>query len=258
MSYGNRYSNMFSRRTTANVAVTTKLKNHHGSSIGDKHPLEANYKLYNDMFPAFLNATRASYNALFGESELAKRVRNYFDTNQVVLFVNANGKFHQDFKKSSTSFDIAATIKAEFHLMVDDDKHPMMIYRHHQSAPLYLIVARNIRVVVDLIRLFGCPFTLLMDYNIPREDINGVMAIECLRSLVDENLLSAEDINATVFRPITNGGHKLEYALYRAWRDLYEYADDKKEGNESRSIDRAGVPEEVNQHPVPVSSPEPA
>lgn len=258
MSYGNRYSNMFSRRTTANVAVTTKLKNHHGSSIGDKHPLEANYKLYNDMFPAFLNASRVSYNALFGETELAQRVRNYFDTNQVVLFVNANGKFHQDFKKSSTSFDIAASIKAEFHLMVDDDKHPMMIYRDHQSAPLFLVVARNIRVVADLVRLFGSPFTLLMDYNIPHEDINGVMAIESLKPLVDENLLNAEDINATVFQPITNGGRKLEYALYRAWRDLYKYADDKKEGNESRSIDRAGVPEEVNQHPVPVSSPEPA
>jgi hypothetical protein len=175
MSYGNRYSNMFSRRTTANAAATTKLKNHHGSSIGDKHPLEANYKLYNDMFPAFLNATRASYNALFGETELAQRVRNYFDTNQVVLFVNANGKFHQDFKKSSTSFDIAATIKAEFHLMVDDDKHPMMIYRDHQSAPLFLVVARNIHVVADLVRLFGCPCVLQMDYNIPHEDINGVM-----------------------------------------------------------------------------------
>ena len=254
MSYGNRYSNMFSRRTTANAAATTKLKNHHGSSIGDKHPLEANYKLYNDMFPAFLNATRASYNALFGETELAQRVRNYFDTNQVVLFVNANGKFHQDFKKSSTSFDIAATIKAEFHLMVDDDKHPMMIYRDHQSAPLFLVVARSIHVVADLVRLFGCPCVLQMDYNIPHEDINGVMAIESLKPVVDENLLSVEDLRASVFLSITNGGPALENALYRAWLDLYKYADDKKEGNESQSIDRAGVPEEINQHPVPSSS----
>lgn len=227
MSYGNRYSNMFSRRTTANAAATTKLKNHHGSSIGDKHPLEANYKLYNDMFPAFLNATRASYNALFGETELAQRVRNYFDTNQVVLFVNANGKFHQDFKKSSTSFDIAATIKAEFHLMVDDDKHPMMIYRDHQSAPLFLVVARNIHVVADLVRLFGCPCVLQMDYNIPHEDINGVMAIESLKPLVDENLLSGEDLRASVFWSITNGGPVLEKALYRAWMDLYKYSVEK-------------------------------
>lgn len=201
MSYGNRYSNMFSRRNTP----VTQIKNHHGSSTGDKHPLVANYKLYEEMFPAFLNATRASYNALFGESELAKRVRGYFDSHQVVLFINATGKFHQDFKKSSTAFNIASAVKAEFHLMVDDDKHPMMIYRDHQSAPLYLIVARNIRVVADLVRLFGCPYVLHMDYNIPHENTNGVMAIESLKPLVDENLLSGEDLRASVFWSITNG-----------------------------------------------------
>ena len=256
MSYGNRYSNMFSRRAIVNTALSP-VKNHSGS-LDDKHPLEANYVPYEGMFVRFLNTTHDSYKALFGETELAVRVRNYVDTKQASLFINANADFYRRFTSSPKSFDIAASIKAEFHLMVDDDKHPMMIYRYHQSAPLFLIVARNIHVVADLVRLFGSPFTLLMDYNIPHEDINGVMAIESLKPLVDENLLSAEDINATVFRPITNGGHKLEYALYRAWRDLYKYADDKKEGNESRSIDRAGVPEEVNQHPVPVSSPEPA
>ena len=249
MSYGNRYSNKFSRRNTP----VTQIKNHHGSSVPDKHPLEANYKLYEEMFPAFLNATRASYNALFGESELAKRVRGYFDNHQVVLFINATGKFHRDFKKSSTGFDIASAVKAEFHLMVDDDKHPMMIYRGHQSAPLYLVVARNIHVVADLIRLFGCPCVLHMDYNIPHENTNGVMAIESLKPLVDEKLLSGEDLRASVFWSITNGGPVLEKALYRAWLVLYKYAAEK-ERNESQSTDRAGVPEEIHQHPVPSSS----
>ena len=247
MSYGNRYSNVFSRR--ANTTKETRARLPQGSiSVVDTR---TNYIRLEKMFPAFVNVTRNSYMELFGEDELAKRVREYFDTKQVLIYVNNNGETQRRFKQDPKSFDIANAIKAEFYLMVDDDKSPNEPYRFSNSAPLYLMVARNIEVVSDLVRMYGMPMCLHMDYFIPSEKNNGVMAVESLKPLVDDGTINREVIDNTVFNPITNGGPGMIHKLYNAWNNLRRYAREKE--NENGQDHRTGVPQEIHQHAVPDS-----
>ena len=252
MSYGNRYSNILSRRM--NTAKEMRARLPQGSlSVVDNR---ANYIRLQNMFPAFVNSTRNSYLELFGEGELAKCVREYFDTQQVSIFVNNNGETQRNFKKDPKSFDIANAIKAEFYLMVDDDKSPNEPYHLSNSAPLYLVVARNIEVVSDLVRMYGMPVCLHMDYFIPNENNNGCMAVESLKPLVDDGTINREVIDYTVFNPITNGGPEMIHKLYNAWNNLRRYAREKEK--ENGQDHRTGVPQEIHQHAVPDRGAEPA
>lgn len=227
MSYGNRYSNVFSRRANTRKEMRARLPQGSISVVDTR----TNYIRLEKMFPAFVNVTRNSYLELFGEDELAKRVREYFDTKQVLIYVNNNGETQRRFKQDPKSFDIANAIKAEFYLMVDDDKSPNEPYRFSNSAPLYLMVARNIEVVSDLIRMYGMPVCLHMDYNIPNERINGCMAVDSLKPLVDDGTINREVIDYTIFNPITNGGPTMIHKLYQAWNDLRRYACEKEKEN---------------------------
>ena len=227
MSYGNRYSNVFSRR--ANTTKETRARLTQGSlGVVDNR---TNYVRLENMFPAFVNSTRNSYLELFGKGELAKRVREYFVTQQVSIYVNNNGEMQRRFKQDPKSFDIANAIKAEFYLMVDDDKSPNEPYHYSNSAPLYLVVARNIEVVSDLVRMYGMPMCLHMDYFIPNENNNGCMAVASLKPLVDAGTINREVIDNTMFNPITNGGPEMIHKLYQAWNDLRRYACEKEKEN---------------------------
>ena len=251
MSYGNRYSNVFSRR--ANTTKETRARLTQGSlGVVDNR---TNYVRLENMFPAFVNSTRNSYLELFGKGELAKRVREYFVTQQVSIYVNNNGEMQRRFKQDPKSFDIANAIKAEFYLMVDDDKSPNEPYHYSNSAPLYLVVARNIEVVSDLVRMYGMPMCLHMDYFIPNENNNGCMAVASLKPLVDAGTINREVIDNTMFNPITNGGPEMIHKLYQAWNDLRRYAREKE--NENGQDHRTGVPQEIHQHDLSDSRSEP-
>ena len=256
MSYGNRYSNVFSRRASAAAAKAdskARVVNRHGSigSNGGYSGIPAvNYVRYENSFTAFLTVTRLSFNALFGETELAKRVREYYDDGAISLYVNMNAKFHNAFKSNPRGFDIASAIKAEFCLMVDDSKAPNVVEKHTSDAPLYLIVSRAIHPVADLVRLLGTPKMVFMDHNINHEEITGVCCIQTLAPLVDEGLIGSE-IDDVEFYPITDGGREMELRLRKAWYLLEKRVHEKvkKDSNETVTH-RAGVPEENNQHPV--------
>lgn len=247
MAYGNRYSNMISRRVNTSKELRVRLPQGSLGVVDNR----TNYVRLENMFPAFVNSTRNSYLELFGEGELAECVREYFDTQQVSIFVNNNGEMQRRFKQDPKSFDIANAIKAEFYLMVDDDKSPNEPYRYSNSAPLYLVVARNIEVVSDLVRMYGMPMCLHMDYFIPNENNNGCMAVASLKPLVDAGTINREVIDNTMFNPITNGGHEMIRKLYNAWNDLRRYAREKEK--ENGQDHRTGVPQEIHQHAVPDS-----
>ena len=256
MSYGNRYSNVFSRRASAAAAKAdskARVVNRHGSigSNGGYSGIPAvNYVRYENSFTAFLTVTRLSFNALFGETELAKRVRKYYDDGAISLYVNMNAKFHNAFKSNLWGFDIASAIKAEFCLMVDDYKHPREVQDHTSTAPLYIIVCRAIHPVADLVRLFGTPKMVFMDHNIHFEEVTGVHCIETLAPLVDEGVIG-EEIFQTEFYPITNGGWEMQRRLSHAWYRIQTKVREKlKKDSDETITHRAGVPEENNQHPV--------
>ena len=247
MAYGNRYSNMISRRVNTSKELRVRLPQGSLGVVDNR----TNYVRLENMFPAFVNSTRNSYLELFGEGELAECVREYFDTQQVSIYVNNNGEMQRRFKQDPKSFDIANAIKAEFYLMVDDDKSPNEPFVTSNSAPLYLVVARNIEVVSDLVRMYGMPMCLHMDYFIPSEKNNGVMAVRSLKPLVDDGTINREVIDNTVFNPITNGGPGMIHKLYNAWNNLRRYAREKE--NENGQDHRTGVPQEIHQHAVPDS-----
>ena len=256
MSYGNRYSNVFSRRASAASAKANsraRVVNPRGSiSPTSDHSkmCEVSYVHYENCFSAFRNATQLSFNALFGETDLAKRVRKYYDDGVISLYVNMNAKFLNAFKSNPRSFDIASAIKAEFCLMVDDYKHPREVRDHTSTAPLYIIVCRAIHPVADLVRLFGTPKMLFMDHNIHFEEVTGVHCIETLAPLVDEGVIG-EEIFQTEFYPITNGGWEMQRRLSHAWYRIQTKVREKlKKDSDETITHRAGVPEENNQHPV--------
>lgn len=256
MSYGNRYSNIFSRRATAAAARAdskARVVNHHGSigNTGGYSGVSAvNYVRYENSFTAFLNVTRLSFNALFGETELAKRVRKYYDDGAISLYVNMNAKFLNAFKSNPQGFDIANAIKADFCLMVDDSKEANVVGKHTLTPPQYLIVSRSIHPVADLVRLLGTPKMVFMDHNIYYEEITGVHCIQTLAPLVDEGLIGSEIVDSE-FYPITDGGLGMVLSLQKAWYSLEKRVREKvkKDSNETVTH-RAGVPEENNQHPV--------